>query len=141
MTLIKTKSYQVLDMPSLCRSVLKSIYEPQNMDTLERGVMEHSIMKWHKYLSDRLSAPKDHQSIVDQENMIVLEFLGTLIHQNESGQLEGRKEMITKHGIDYRKLPQHRLPEAYTKKDFVIAQAQKKEYDKDHKEQESVHAD
>ena len=133
MTLIQIKNYKALDMPSLVRSVLKFIYERPKMKADEVTLMLDSIKIWTKHFNYKLQIGF---SEIDEENQFVLHKLLTWLDMDSRGKFESRKELIRKHKIDYRKLAQHRLPEAYTKDDFVKAQAEKKVYDREHRQQE-----
>ena len=135
MTLIKVKNYQALDMPSLVRAVLRFIYERPKMKAVEIDTMLESIHTWKKHLDYKLQIGF---SEVDKENQIVLKQLLDWLDMDSRGEFESKKELVRRHHLDYRKLPAHRLPEAYTKKDFEVAEAMKKEYDESHKEQEGL---
>lgn len=135
MTLIKVKKYHALDIKSLVRFVLKFIYEPKNMRNEEIDFMWESIKIWKNHFKYKIEIGL---SQIDKEQQIVLLRLLQLLDDNFKGKLEGRKELVRKHKLDYRRLACHRLPEAYTHKELVQAAAMKKEYDKNNKEQEGL---
>ena len=135
MTLIKVKNYKTLDMPSLVRVVLKFIYERRNLKPVDIDMMIESFKVWKKHFDHRMNIGFSAEDI---ENQLVLKKLLEWLDMEARGEFEGKKLLVKRHKLDYRKLSLHRLPEAYTKKDFEVAKEIKKEYDDAHKEQEAV---
>ena len=135
MTLIKIKNYNVLAMSSLARSVLRFIYERRKITNQEIDIMLDSIKKWKKHFDYKLEIGFSQEDIENQE---CLKTLLEWLDMDAKGEFEGRKELCRRHKVDYRKLSLHRLPEAYTDKDFQVAKEIKKEYDEKNKEQEAV---
>ena len=95
-TIIKRKN--VAGLQYLKRLVLKSIYEPKQMSSKERGLMEYSFVWWNKKLN-----------LLDIE-MVFLERLAWMVKHNNDGGFERRKEIFARCGINYKK--SHRLSEA-----------------------------
>lgn len=113
MTLIKVKERTVLDIPSLFRAVLKSIYELEKMTVQEHDQMIESIESWTNHIKYRREMGFN---AIDEENAFALGMIGTLYKQDQEGKFNNRKIMFKEKNIDYRKY--HRLPEAYRPVDF-----------------------
>lgn len=116
--IITIKNKPVLNLPSLLRIALKSIYDTKNLTNQEEDFMQKSIVNWQKHL--QLQRDIGRFGIVQKENQITLEYIGNLLYQNSMGKMEDRKVTFANHNIDYRKF--YRLPEAYKPEDFVKAQ-------------------
>lgn len=98
----------VADLPSLLRLALRHIYEPGKMSLSETKLMEQSVVAWSR---------KTSITEVEKES---IERIGWMLAKNEEGLFDQRKELFKEKGIDWRKF--HRLPEAYTPRDFILGQ-------------------
>lgn len=95
---------KVLTLPELMRAVLKHIYEPQNMSLNEIENMQRSVIAWSRKV-------KPNEIEVE-----AIERIGWMLQRDQEGLFDERKRLFKEKGIDYRKF--HRLPEAYSMKDF-----------------------
>lgn len=116
MVLTKVKNYKVLNLPGLIRVVLRIIYEPEKVPSVDYDVLEYSVKQWRKHLDLRKEIG---YTAIDEENEINLQCIGKLLLDNRNGVFDKRKEMFKEKGIDWRKF--HRLPEAYKPVDFIKA--------------------
>ncbi len=117
MTLIQVKKREVLDLPSLFRQVLKSVYDLESMTPMEFDQMMDSLEGWtkhHKYKKEIGLSTADVESMVAVKEMLLM------IQADRAGKYDRRKAMFKEKGIDYKKF--HRLPEAYKAIDFWKAQ-------------------
>lgn len=131
--LVKVNTNDLMPLPTLFRLVLKCIYEKDKVTIDEVTKMEASIVKWSEYINS------EKQKILDKYGIQANDFqpLGTkgtpldeqefalsgyawLLREDESGNLEARKEMFKRHNIDYRKF--YSLPESFNESDFEKAQ-------------------
>lgn len=117
MTLIIVKNKNALDITSLKRYVLRSVYEPEKMSAQEMRLMQESIINWSQHLKLKREIGF---SAVEEEVQIALEEMADLIKRNDNGELEKRKELFREKNIDWRKF--HRLPDAYNLEDFARAE-------------------
>jgi hypothetical protein len=136
-------------MPHLIRAVLKFIYDEQNMSVAEIDMMKRSVVNWFnaiKIEDEKLAMIQagevklfgrglttDHKY---EEEKVLLDSIGKLLRDNETGKLNRRKRLFKEKGIDYRKF--HRLPECYTEEGLYKAKEEKAKYDKKHPEQEGI---
>lgn len=119
--LIQVKKHKAYDLPTLLRKALKSIYEPETMTTMEFDLMMSSIVDWKNNLDMKRAIGEGMLSAVDEENKIALEYIGGLLKENEEGNLDKRKELYARHGIDYKKA--YSLPGSWLPQDFLRARA------------------
>ncbi len=116
MTLIQVKNRTVLNIPSLFREALRSIYALESMTPMEHDTMMYSIEGWQKHLNYKREMGL---SAVETESEVSLMIIMALIKSDTEGKFDVRKAMFKEKGIDYMKF--HRLPEAYTAEDFAKA--------------------
>ncbi len=117
MTLIKVKQRSVLDIPSLFRRVLQSVYDLESMTGDEFDQMMNSLENWtkhHKYRREMGLNTADVESIVAIKEMLLM------LKANREGKYDQRKASFKEKGIDYLKF--HRCAEAFTAKDFYDGQ-------------------
>ena len=88
----------VLDLPSLGRLILKNEYCPKQMSRDEVDMMNYSLEMWRK------------KTVVTELEDMQLTMIDKFLDKVNRGKIERRKELFSKHKIDYRKF--HRLPEA-----------------------------
>lgn len=144
--LIKVKPNEpVKDLDVLMRLVLKFIYvytnkwddrnlraDKERMSLDEVKLMEVSIVWWANVELKRIKQKNERKlwlfkATIDQLNLDEqkfveekLQIMGWMLQQNELGKFDARKEEFYYKSIDWRKF--HRLPEAYTEKDFAEGQ-------------------
>ncbi len=129
MTLIIINNEDVLEMPQLLRLALKSIYEKKKLTFNEERQLHKTVIHWYQYLKNAKDiSPNNELNAVDSEREMGLMIIASLLKQDELGEFDKRKELFKRHNIDYKKF--HRLPEAYTAKDFKEAQHHLEEHKK-----------
>ena len=114
---------EVMPLPLLWRTALKSIYEPKKLFLVERGEMEHSIVNWKNHLvvmRDMNGGRMFEVGTIEHQQEMALELIANEIQKDMDGKLERRKELIRKHGLSYEKI--YRLPGAVTKADRARGQ-------------------
>ena len=117
MTLIQIKKREVLDIRSLFRQVLKSIYDLESMTSMEFDQMMESLEGWTKHHKMRQQMGL---STADVDNMVAIKEMLLMLKANSEGKYALRKVSFKEKGIDYKKF--HRLPEAFTPGDMVAGQ-------------------
>ena len=116
MTLVIVKNKTALDLPSLLRLVLKTIYETSKITSQDEDTIMCSMIDWKNHLDFQRESGF---GIIDEENQISLEYIGKLLKDNMDGRLDKRKELFIRHGIDYKKF--YRLPGSWKPEDFERA--------------------
>lgn len=141
--IIQLKTYEVADLPSLLRLVLRFIYEQDKMSAADVRLMQFSMIKWKRHLDDEIEKynarfkldgkhrTPDHEFLQDY-----LQRLGWLLKKDQDGKFDRRKELFKMHRIDWRKF--HRLPEAFMPEDFLRGQEVYREYAKKNPELEDM---
>ena len=129
MTLILINKDDILEMPQLLRLALKSIYEKKRFTFNEERQLHKTVLHWYDYLKNAKEiSPINKLNAVDEECEMGLMIIASLLKQDELGEFDQRKDLFKRHNIDYKKF--HRLPEAYTAKDFKEAQHHLEEHKK-----------
>lgn len=132
MTLIKIRNHKVYDIQTLFRIVLKKIYEPEKMTSMEFDMMMSSINDWTNHIRLMGENKNGMLSAIQNEQKIMLEYIGNLLYEDEEGRYDNRKQMFAEKKIDYKKF--HRLPESYKPEDFHEANRHLEEHKKRHPE-------
>lgn len=130
MTLLLVKNKKILDLPAVWRLALKLVYEPENMSLSEQQQMKESIVSWKQHLDLR---KEFGFNAVDEENQCRLELIAKLLKDDQEDLLLKRKITFKVHNIDYKKF--YRLPEAYTKQDFINGQKTLEKHKKENPEE------
>ena len=84
MTLIQIKKRKALAIPSLFRQALKSIYDLENMTSMEHEQMMESLEGWTKHI--KLKRQMGFTTI-DEDNNQALIIILSLIQQDQAGTL------------------------------------------------------
>ncbi len=126
MTIIQVKKRSVLDLPSLFRQVLKSVYDLESMTPMEFDQMMDSLEGWtnHHKMKRELGL-----NTADVESMVAVKEMLLMLKANREGKYDQRKAQFKEKGIDYKKF--HRLPESFTAKDFNEGQEHLTKHKKD----------
>jgi len=112
-----------INVYTLLRMVQTMVYRPESMKLVEFDIIHRSISQLKKGFA---WARQENISMgaVEQEAENVLMEIEDLILQDSSGELDLRRELFRKHGIDYRKFCH--WPEVYKPEDFIRAQEELK---------------
>lgn len=119
MILLRTKDNTVIPIYRLWRLVLAMVYEPEVLTPAVIDAIFSSIAQYKKNF-DWARRNGILMSAVEEEVEYQLAKIDEIIAQDESGELEARKELFKRTKTDYRKF--HRLPEAFTEEDFAKGQ-------------------
>lgn len=119
-TLIQVKERTVLDLPSLFRQVIKSIYVLETMTSMEFDQMMYSLEGWTKHHKMKKEIGLN---TADVESMVAVKDMLLMLKSNNEGKFDKRKAMFKEKGVDYLKF--HRCPEAYKPKDFYNAEQER----------------
>lgn len=131
MTLIISKTLDVMPMTDLMYTALEYVYEKDRMPVQKIRWMMDSVVAWTKLLAHR---EPEELTAIQKEYLHTLQDVAKLLQSDEEGKLEKRKRQFRRHGISWRKF--HRLPGAVTAEDKAKAEAMKAEYDRQNPEQE-----
>lgn len=125
--IILVKKKEVLDLPSLARLVLKSIFEEENMSKDEWDWMQKSIVRW-----------KQHCDLTGDEDIReILVTMAKKLQKNAEGGYDRRKRLFREHKIDWKKA--EGVPGAITPKDIAEGQKIYEEYKREHPDTEINH--
>lgn len=122
--IINVKNKSVINLTALNRFVLRFIYEKHLMSIDEIRAMKDGLCAWAK----KIELDRDLERLNEIEAEAIQK-MGWMLQKEDEGFFENRKKLFRDKGIDWRKF--HRIPEAYTQRDFEIA---KELAEKDRKE-------
>jgi len=95
--IIGVKNRFVVPLYQLARLALRYVYDREGMNSSDIGIMQRSIVFWHKKIN-KTEAEED-----------TLMRIGKFLQKDSEGKLEKRKELFSKHGINWAKF--HRTPD------------------------------
>ena len=145
MGLIRVHTNDLMPMGRLYRLVLKYIYDNKNVTFQEIADMKNAVCKWYQYIGEQKTKLLDKYGIqagdylpIGQkgttldEQEYMMQSIGWLLREDETGGLDARKKMFADHGINYLKF--YKIPEAYRPEDFARAREAVKKAMRDHPE-------
>lgn len=135
------KKTTILNIPELCRTVLKYLYEEHLMSVNEIESMKRSVIHWMqktKERKERMIELLPDAVIHETEEEIALEQAGDLLYKKESKDpaLMRRIAMVKDGRLNWRKY--HNMPGAHTVESRLKAQKMYEEYKKKNPEQEDT---
>ena len=98
MGLIIIKNKEVLSLPFLRAAILKFVFDEEHMTLAEIEQMKNSMVHWYEHLEFCKETGKEHEDLEHR-----LKLFGAFLKDNENGNLNERKELFKRHGIDYKK--------------------------------------
>lgn len=95
--LINVKNHYVFPLKHLARVALRYVYDKKHMKPGDENLMQNSIVHWANKID------------INEDEMHKLQMVAKLLKQNDDGELDERKDLFKKHGINWAQF--HRVPD------------------------------